>query len=147
MRFRKKKWEKILILCIICLLMCMIVPLNTSSTKTFESEKENKLNNGMKTIYMKADCNKILLYKVWWFPVHIGSFWFTSKYAYLCFFIEKDFVLKLNGVEQVVDLPVMVVPWKYIGFGPIWNPRDPCDGNVTLVGICEDVVFEPFNNN
>ena len=101
----------------------------------------------MKTFYMKADCNKILLYKVWWFPVHIGSFWFTSKNAYLCFFIEKDFVLKLNGVEQVVDLPVMVVPWKYVGFGPKWNPSDPGDGNVTLIGICEDVIFEPYINN
>ena len=147
MRFRKKNWEKILILYIIFLLMCMLFPLTTSSATTLESEKENKLNNEMKSIYMKADCNKILLYKVWWFPVHIGSFWFTSKHAYLCFFIEKDFVLKLNGVEQVVDLPVMVVPWKYIGFGPKWNPSDPCDGNVTLIGICEDVIFEPFSNN
>ena len=147
MRFRKKKWGKILILCIICLLVCVIIPLNASSTKTFESEKENKLNTGMKTIYMKADCSKIILYKVWWFPVHIGSFWFTSEYAYLSFIIEKDFNLKLNGVNQEVKPPVMVTPWKYIGFGPLWSKRGSSDGNVTLIGICEDVIIAPLNNN
>jgi hypothetical protein len=126
----------------------MIIPLNSTSIRTFSGEKESELNNEMKTIYMKADCYKILLYKVWWFPVHIGSFWFTSKYAYLCFFIEKDFVLKINGIEQVIEeFPVMVVPWNYIGFGPIWNNRDPCDGNVTLIGICNDVIIEPLNNS
>ena len=112
--------------------------------------KPNLINSiqkfgGMKTLFIEADCNKILLYKVWWYPVHIGSFWFTSKFAYLCFFIEKDFVLKINGVDQEVELPAMVVPWRYIGFGPIWNPRDPSDGNVSLIGICENVIIEPYN--
>ncbi len=145
MRFKRKMWEKIFYLFIIFLLVCITIPLNVTSIKTLENEKENELNNGIKTIFMKADCYKILLYKVWWFPVHIGSFWFTSKYAYLCFFIEKDFILKLNGINQEVEPPVMVVPWKYIGFGPIWNNPDSCDGNVTLIGICEDVIIEPLN--
>lgn len=127
--------------------ICITNLLNISSSKTLESQKVNKLNNGMKTIFMKADCYGILLYKVWWYPVHISSFWFTSKYAYLCFFIEKEFVLKINGIDQEVELPAMVIPWNYVGFGPVWPPEDPCDGNVTLRGICNDVIIKPIYNN
>jgi len=107
-------------------------------------------NSGMKTLYMKADCNKILLYQRLLWPAHMGPFWFTSNFSYLCFFIEEDFVLKIDGVDQEVELPAMVVPWRFIGLGPLFwirNIADPCNGNVTLMGICQDVIIEPYNTS
>ena len=143
---RKKKFRKILILCIICLIVSMIFPLSVNSTET--SEIEDKPNNGMKTIYMKADCQKIILNKPVIWLVHIGPLWFTSEYAYLAFIIDKEFTLKLNGKSQTVDVPAMVIPYKFIGLGPLFwikTVTKPCDGNVTLIGLCEDVVIHTLN--
>ena len=150
MRYNTKTWGKIWIVCIIFLLICVTIPSNVSSTGIINNFQENKFDRGMKTIFMKADCNKILLYQRLLWPAHIGPFWFTSNFSYLCFFIEKDFVLKINGVDQEVEIPAMVVPWRYIGFGPLWyirNKTDPSNGNVTLIGICQDVIIEPYNTS
>jgi hypothetical protein len=125
----------------------MTITLNTSSTKAFESEKENNPNNGMKTIYMKADCQKIILYRPVIWITHIGPLWFTSEYAYLAFIIDKEFTLKLDGQSQTVDVPAMVIPYKFIGLGPMFfikSAINPCDGNITLIGWCEDVVVHPL---
>lgn len=148
MKYRKKKSEKILTLLVIFLLVCMILPLNTSSTKIFENEIENKLNNKMKTIYMKADCQKIILYKPVISIVHIGPLWFTSEHAYLAFIIDKEFILKLDGQSQMVEVPAMVIPYKFFGLGPLFwiqTVINPTNGNVTLFGWCEDVVIHPMN--
>ena len=148
MRYKKKTWSKIWIVGLILLLICVTFPSNVSSNETIDITQKDKFNSGMKTLFMKANCNRILLYKPWIYPVHIGPFWFTSELAYLCFFIEKDFVLRINGVHQEVELPAMVIPWKFIGLGPLYMIRNivnPTDGNVTLIGICQDVVIEPYN--
>ncbi|UCD13487.1 MAG: hypothetical protein JSW60_08010, partial [Thermoplasmatales archaeon] len=124
------------------------IPLNVSSTRTFNSVQENKFNNGMKTLFMKGECEKIILYKVWWYPVHIGPFWFTSEHAYLAFLMYEDFILKINGVDQDVELPAMVIPWRFIGLGPLFWIRcivNPCNHNFTLIGTCEDVIINPLN--
>ena len=81
--------------------------------------------------------------------MHVGPVWFTSEHAYLAFIIEKEFILKLNGEQQQVEPPVMVIPYRFFGLGPLYwiqTIRNPCDGNITLVGWCEDVVIHPFNN-
>jgi len=99
---------------------------------------------------MKADCQKIILYKPVVSIVHIGPVWFTSDYAYLAFIIDKEFILKLDGESQTVDVPAMVIPYKFFGLGPLFwiqTVTDPCNGNVTLIGWCEDVVIHPFNNS
>jgi hypothetical protein len=147
MRIRKKS-EKILVLFVIFLLVCLIVPINTSATKTLENGIENKINNRLKTIYMKVDCQKIILYRPVISIVHIGPLWFTTEQAYLAFIIDKEFTLKLDGASQKVDVPAMVIPYKFIGLGPLYwikTIRDPCDGNVTLYGWCEDVVIHPMD--
>jgi hypothetical protein len=44
----------------------------------------------------------------------------------------------------------MVIPYKFIGLGPLYwiqTVTDPCNGNVTLVGWCEDVVIHPMNSS
>ncbi len=148
MRNRKNKTAKILTLFVIFLLVCIIFPINVSSTKTLENEIENKTNNKMKTIYMKADCQKIILYRPVISVVHIGPLWFTTEHAYLAFIIDKEFTLKLGGVSQTVEVPAMVIPYKFIGLGPLYwikTIRDPCDGNITLYGWCEDVVIHPMD--
>jgi len=138
----KKKFRKILILCLICLIVSTIFPLNASSSET----SENKLSSKMKTIYMKADCQKIIFVR----PVnkiclpHIGPFWHMTKYAYLAFLIDKEFTLMLDGQSQNVDIPACVIPYNFFGLGPMFflkSKIDPCDGNITLVGFCEDVVI------
>ena len=147
MRNRKNKTGKILTIFVIFLLVCIIVPINVSSTKTLENEIENKTNNKMKTIYMKADCQKIILYRPVISIVHIGPLWFTTEHAYLAFIIDKEFTLKLGGVSQTVEIPAMVIPYKFIGLGPLYwikTIRDACDGNITLYGWCEDVVIHPI---
>ena len=143
-KFKKKIWKQIWIFCIVCLLICVSIPLNVSSTGLINSIQKDGYDSGMKTPYMKADCSKILLYQRLLWPAHIGPFWFTSNFSYLCFFIEKDFVLKINGVDQEVELPAMVIPWRFIGLGPLFwirNVVDPCNGNITLIGICQDVII------
>jgi hypothetical protein len=99
---------------------------------------------------MKADCQKIILYKPITSIVHIGPLWFTSELAYLAFIIDKEFTLKLDGQNQNVNIPAMVIPYKFIGLGPLFwiqTVTDPCNGNVTLVGWCEDVVIHPMINS
>lgn len=143
MDVKKKKYNKILILCVTCLIVFSILSLNVSSAET----SENKLSK-MKTIYMKADCQKIILYRPVIWITHIGPFWFTSEYAYLAFIIDKEFTLKLDGQSQIVDVPAMVIPYKFIGLGPLFwikSIKNPNDGNVTLIGWCQDVVIHPMN--
>jgi hypothetical protein len=141
MRLKKKKFGKILILLIIFLIVSMTFTFNTSAEK---SENENKLSRGIKTIYMRADCQKIILYRPVIWLVHIGPLWFTSEYAYIAFIVDKEFTLKLDGQDQSVDVPAMVIPYKFIGLGPLFwikTVTKPTDGNVTLIGWCEDVVI------
>ncbi|MBN2600242.1 MAG: FG-GAP repeat protein, partial [Candidatus Thermoplasmatota archaeon] len=117
------------------------------STTIIEPEEDNVGPAGLKNIYMKADCQKFIVYRPVVWLVHIGPLWFMSEYAYLAFIIDKPFTLKLDGEEQNVDVPAMVVPYRFIGFGPfIWirSVTRPVDGNVTLIGWCEDVVIHPL---
>ena len=140
--------KEILSLCIIFLLLCTIVPISTGSIQKFENE--NIQQNNFKTIYLKADCQKIILYKPITSIVHIGPLWFTSELAYLAFIIDKEFTLKLDGQNQNVNIPAMVIPYKFIGLGPLFwiqTVTDPCNRNVTLVGWCEDVVIHPMNTS
>jgi len=62
MRVNKYKSEIILTLFVTILLVGTIITINTSSRKNVSSI-ENNISNNMKTIYMKADCQKIILYK------------------------------------------------------------------------------------
>lgn len=143
MNYKNKKYNKILILGLTCLIVFTILPLNANSAET----SGNKLSK-MKTIYMKADCQKIILYRPVIWITHIGPLWFTTEYAYLAFIIDKEFTLKLDGQDQVVDVPAMVIPYKFLGFGPLYwikSIKNPTDGNVTLIGWCQDVVIHPMN--
>lgn len=144
MRLKKKKFRKILILCITCLIVSTIFPLNASSTENFENG--DRPSSKMKTIFMKADCQKIIFVR----PVniicipHIGPFWHMTKYAYLAFLIDKEFTLILDRKSQIVDVPACVIPYNFIGLGPMFFLKgmiNPCDGNVTLIGFCEDVII------
>jgi len=147
--FKNKRYAAILTSYVVFLLIFTALPIGATSIKNIEKEKENELNNGMKTIYMKADCQKIILYKPVTSIVHIGPLWFTSEYAYLAFIIDKEFILKLNGESQMVDVPAMVIPYKFIGLGPLYwiqTITNPCNGNITMIGLCEDVVIHPLDN-
>jgi len=147
MNAKKKKYNKILILLLTCLIVFTTLPLNVNSAEA--SENKNELSSGMKTIYMKADCQKIIFVR----PVnkicipHIGPFWHMTKYAYLAFLIDKEFTLKINGQSQNVNLPTCIIPYNFIGLGPLFfikNKINPCDGNITLIGFCEDVIIHSF---
>lgn len=150
MKNKIKKCRKTLVVLVIVLLVCIQIPLNVGSVSLPTNFQEARESNGMKTLFMKGDCEMIILYKVWWYPVHIGPFWFTSEYAYLAFMMYENFTLKIDGVDQEVDVPAMVVPWNFIGLGPLFwirNIVDPCNGNFTLIGKCEDVIIKPLNNS
>lgn len=149
MRVSKYKSEKILTLFVTILLVGTIITINTHSRKNVSSI-ENNISNNMKTIYMKADCQKIILYKPVISIVHFGPLWFTTENAYLALIIDKEFVLKLGGEEQMVKVPSMVIPYKFIGLGPLYwvqTVTNPCGGNVTLIGWCEDVVIHSLYNS
>jgi hypothetical protein len=90
----------------------------------------------------------MLLYKAIGVPCHIANFWFFSEYSYLCFFIYENFTLRVNGQDRQVDVPALVVPWKFTGFGPFFwirNYLDPTNKNFTMIGVCEKVIILPMN--
>lgn len=150
MNYNKKILRHIWILCIISLLLCVNISLSGGSTEPINLIQNHNHENKMKTLYMKADCQKIILYKPVTSIVHIGPLWFTSELAYLAFIIDEEFILKLDGQSQIVDVPSMVIPYKFLGLGPLFwiqTIMNPCNGNVTLIGWCEDVVIHPFNNS
>ncbi len=150
MNYNKKIWQKILIFCIIYMLLCVSISFNVGSKELISHIHKDKYDSKMKTLYMKADCQKIILYKPVVSIVHIGPLWFTSEHAYLAFIIDKEFILNLDGKSQNVDVPAMVIPYKFLGLGPLFwiqTVTDPSNGNVTLIGWCEDVVIHPFNNS
>ena len=80
----------------------------------------------------------------------IGPLWFITENAYLALINYKEFVLKLGGEEQMVKVPSMVIPYKFIGLGTLYwvqTVTNPCEGNVTLIGWCEDVVIHSLYNS
>ena len=150
MKYNKKILRRILIFCVISLLICVSISLNVSSTEPIYQIQKDTSNSKMKTLFMKADCQKIILYRPVVSICHIGPVWFTTEHAYLAFIIDKEFILRLDGKSQTVDVPAMVIPYKFLGLGPLFwiqTVTDPCNGNVTLIGWCEDVVIHPFNNS
>ena len=135
------------VVCSLSFVIILIVPVSIGSVYCSNEDSGNVFS--LKRLYLNAECFKIILYKPVGFPIHIGPVWFTSEHAYLAFIIEKEFVLRLDGVEQSVDVPVMVIPYRFFGIGPLFwvrNIVNPCDGNVTLVGWCENVVIHPLNS-
>jgi len=146
MRYKINILRKTVLIAVIFALICVAIPLSACSSEVFESIQKDNLDEGMKTLYLKANCSRIYLYKPWFYPVHIGPFWFTSEKAFLCLFVEKDLVLKIDGVKQDVELPAILYPWKFIGLGPLYMIKcivDPTDGDITLIGFCQDVIIEP----
>ena len=150
MKYNKKISRRILIFCVISLLICVSISLNVSSTEPIYQIQKDTSDSKMKTLFMKADCQKIILYRPVVSICHIGPVWFTTEHAYLAFIIDEEFILRLDGKSQTVDVPAMVIPYKFLGLGPLFwiqTVTDPCNGNVTLIGWCEDVVIHPFNNS
>ena len=148
LRYKKKIWRKIVLVGILLLLIGAIIPLNACSSEVFNSSQKDNLDDGFKTLYLKANCSRIYLYKPWYYPVHFGPFWITTEDAFLCLFVEKDLVLKIDGVSQDVELPAVLYPWRFVGLGPLYMIkciRDPTDGDITLIGVCQDVIIEPYS--
>lgn len=136
------------VFCSVIIGVILIVPVTVGLSDSSNHELVDAFS--LKRLYLDAECFKIILYKPVGFFVHFGPVWFTSEHAYLAFIIEEEFVLRLDGVEQSVDVPVMVIPYKFFGLGPLFwvrNIVNPCDGNVTLIGWCENVVIHPLNSS
>lgn len=147
---KKKIYKIIWVVGTLILFLSISIPSTVCSKNLTNYGQENRFGSEMKTLFMKGNSKLIILYKVWWYPVHLGPFWFTSEHAYLAFMMYEHFTLKINGIDQDVELPAMVVPWNFIGLGPLFwirNIVDPCNGNFTLRGICEDVIIKPINNS
>lgn len=121
---------------------------NSISSKTGDVENTSTVPAALKSMYLKADCQRIILYRPVLWITHIGPLWFMSEYAFLAFIIDKECTLLLDGESQTIDVPAMVIPYRFFGLGPVFpmirSITKPLDGNVTLIGWCEDVVVHPL---
>jgi hypothetical protein len=152
----RKLWIELIALFAV---FCMLVPASVEAV-SLPVKKQDILRQGCEnrgpwkrnetnTIFMKGNASLIFYYKAIGVPCHLANFWFYSDYSYCCFFMNENFTLRINGDEQKVDVPVVVIPWKFLGFGEFFwisNYLFPTRKDFTLIGVCEKVILEPWNS-